>query len=511
MTRDKRTDHKELYRKLRTWPCARLWEEEVPRFDRATAAERIDSAGLIRAVGVVFSESGTAAQKEEVRTWLRGLLRDPCEKIRRYAMTALPKLGANPADEAGVLSLLGPATTARELKFLGRTLDKIGGSTTLEALKNQRSGGLRQTELKVKASVARRQEPGGVRMEGVLPAPGLRMHLRCRRGLEEILREEVEAQGKFRVVSVSSGLVAIRCAEPFKLGEVYALRCFATAGFSLGEAAGSDGLDAIAAIMTSPLARKILRTLTRGVIRYRLEFVEQGHQRGAVRDLANKAYARCAEILNDAREAPWTIHIHPIRAGSMVELVPRLRPDPRFRYRLADVPAASHPPLAAGMARIGGPMRDAIVWDPFCGSGLELIERSLLGGVRKVYGTDLSADAIAIARKNFAAAKIPAVQSSFACRDFRDFAGIEGLEPGAVTLIVTNPPMGKRVPVPDLRDLIANLFAIAAKVLRPGGRLVFPNPLPVESRDRSLKLISRRVIDLGGFDCNLEVYRKTAG
>ncbi len=373
------------------------------------------------------------------------------------------------------------------------------------------AGDLRQTELKVKASVARRQEPSAVRMGEPLAAPGLRVNLHCRSGLEEILRDEVEAQGKFRVASVTSGLVTVTCAKPFKLGEIYALRCFASAGFPLGEAPESGHPDALAAVMTSPLSRNILRAFTDGALRYRLDFVDKGHQRGAVRLLANKAYAMCPELLNDAREAPWTMAIHPTPAGSRVELSPRLRPDPRFDYRRADVPAASHPPLAAAMARLGGPLKDATIWDPFCGSGLELVERSLLGGVRNVFGTDISPEAVAIAKANFAAAAIPGAQANFACKDFRNFGEIAGLRAGGVSLIITNPPMGKRVPVPNLRGLIADLFAVAAASLRPGGLLVFANPVSMENPHGALALASRRVVDLGGFDCRLEVHRKIGG
>ncbi|HEX8296447.1 MAG TPA: methyltransferase [Chthoniobacteraceae bacterium] len=510
MSEAKTNAGKELYRKLRTCSCARLWEKEVPRFDRATTAERVQSVGLIRAVGVVFSESGTARQKEEVRKWLRGLLQDPEEKIRRYAMTALPKLGADPRNEAELLTLLNATSAERELKFLGRTLDKIGGAATLAALEEKQSGGLQQTKRKVRATVARREEPGGLRLDAPLSLSGVRMNLRCRRGLEEIVREELQADGKFRVLEVGSGLVTIGSSRPFTLAEVFRLRCFSTLGFPLGEVSASNGLDEIADVMTSAQARAILTTLTDGAIRYRLEFVEEGHRRGAVRLLANKAYARCPQILNDARESLWTVAIHPTADGSLVELMPRLRPDPRFTYRRADVPAASHPPLAACLARLAEPMREGIVWDPFCGSGLELIEVALLGGIRTVFASDRSADAVEVARANFSAAKIPDVQASFTTADLRDHARIAGLSAGTVSLIVTNPPMGKRVPVPNLRALIEDLLAIATKVLRPGGRLIFPNPLSVHNRHRELSLESRRLIDLGGFDCQLEVYRKAA-
>jgi hypothetical protein len=46
-------------------------------------------------------------------------------------------------------------------------------------------------------------------------------------------------------------------------------------------------------------------------------------------------------------------------------------------------------------------------------------------------------------------------------------------------------------------------------VLEPGGRLVFVNPLSVRPAGHALKQETRRKVDLGGFNCHLEMYRKT--
>jgi hypothetical protein len=211
---------------------------------------------------------------------------------------------------------------------------------------------------------------------------GLRIHLRGRAGLEGIVRDEVEEaarkHGKFRVAEVRTGLVAVTPMAPFSPGDICALRCFDTVGFVLGDAGAAKDAEFVArlaAMITSPLSRRLLETFTEGSIRYRLDFVALGHQRGAVRLVVNRAYELCPEILNDARSAPWTIAVHPAGRGNMVELTPRFTPDPRLAFRVGDVPAASHPPLAACMARLAGQREDEIVWDPFCGSGLELIER----------------------------------------------------------------------------------------------------------------------------------------
>jgi predicted RNA methylase len=505
---------KKLYQDLRALSWEELWADEVPRFDKASPKERSQRVAVVRAVGVVFSESGDPTHAEQVKLWLRGLLHDPCEKIRRYAMAALPKIGAGPGEEAELLSLLRSTTAGREKKFLAQALEKIGGAATLETMQAGNHGLLSQTEQKVKASLARSQSPSAIRMDATLSDfAGLRIHLCGRRGLEAIVREEAEdfikTHGKFRIADVSSGLVALTPVAPFSLADIYALRCFGTVGF-VPDSSPAGSIEELAPIIASPLSRRVLQAFTAGSIRYRLNFVDRGHQRGAVRLLAGRVYALCPEILNDARHVTWTMDIYPGGRGHTVELRPNLTPDPRFYYRRQDVPAASHPQLAAGMARLAGRVENEIVWDPFCGSGTELIESALLGGVRGIHGTDLSAEAIAIARGNFAAARLKPVPANFACSDFRDYAAGGSLGPDGATLIITNPPLGMRVPVGNLRGLMEDLFKVAATVLRPGGRLVLANPVFMAKPPRSFQLLTRQAVDFGGFDCRMEKYLKLA-
>ncbi|MEI8311273.1 MAG: methyltransferase, partial [Verrucomicrobiota bacterium] len=316
----------------------------------------------------------------------------------------------------------------------------------------------------------------------------------------------VEAGDRFRVLEQSDGLVVVEPAAPFSLADIYRMRCFGTAGFFLAAATGP--LNGPAELMTSPLALRLFGTFTEGPARYRVDFVSKGHQRGAVRELANRVYALCPEILNDPRSALWAADVRSTARSETVELRPRLVPDPRFAYRLHYLPAASHPPLAASMALLAGKMDGEIVWDPFCGSGIELIECATRGGARGLVGTDLSAEAIAMAQANFSAAGMASTDAKFVCRDFRDHASVDGLEAGRVGVIITNPPLGMRVPIPDIRQLIADLFSVAAVALRPGGRLVFVNPLRTELPHPGFKLQSRQLVDMSGFDCRLEMYLK---
>ena len=97
---------KDLYRELRALPWLRLWEQEVPRFNLASQDEKLRTVALIRAIGAGFTEASQPSLKEPVRKWLLSLLADPAEKIRRYAMAALPKIGAGRTEERQLLSLL---------------------------------------------------------------------------------------------------------------------------------------------------------------------------------------------------------------------------------------------------------------------------------------------------------------------------------------------------------------------------------------------------------------------
>ncbi len=503
---------KDHYKVLRELSCEELWDREVPAFDRTAGRERVRRVAVVRAVGVVFAESGTAEQRNAARDWLVQLLNDPEEKVRRYAAAALPKIGAGVPEEARILTLFESAASEREKRHLGRTLEKIGGEATLKM-----AGGHSRTAQKAAANVARAADAGGIDMEVMPPHPGgLRVHLRCRRGLEGILETEFQERNapdrKFRLLERLPGRLVIASAGAFSLSDLYAMRCFHTAGIVLGtvtHAPGDAPVEDWASVITSPVARTMLESLTRGPIRYRLEFASRGHQRGLIRELTDRVFTLCPGFLNDSRHAPWQIDIYDTAGGSCVELTPRLRPDPRFVWRQGDVPAASHPPLAASLARLAGPMEGERVWDPFCGSGLELIERALLGGVDHIFGTDLSPDALSTARMNLVASPAGCTPATFSCCDFRDTQAVEGLRPGAISLVVSNPPMGRRVPIADLRGLIQNFMATAAVALRPGGRLVFANPLRVSPANPALKLEFRQKVDLGGFHVHVEKYVKT--
>jgi 23S rRNA G2445 N2-methylase RlmL len=512
---------KELYRQLRNLPWEELWTREVPRFNAATARERLERVAVIRAVAVVFAESAARDQLNDVKAWLRSLLNDPQEKIRRYAVAALPKLGRDERDEKELLALAKKSASDREKKHVSSALSKIGGKETLQYAENLAPRALQR----IKANVVRAETPSAINLNaelgrtGVSPVPmgvsPIEILLRGRAGLETFVRDEAEAfiraHKNFRLRDTKTSLVILTATAPFTLTELFSMRCFDNVAFAL-PLIPKPGVQHLAGAITSPAALHIFPTLTTGPIRYRLDFVNKGRQRAAVRELADRIYSRQPELINGGGDTPWTIEIHATSKGARIILVPKISPDPRFTYRRRDIPAASHPPLAACMARLSlFPSLPSVksvgfgnetIWDPFCGSGLELIERALLGNVSKIIGTDLSAQALEIAQQNFTAAEIQNTETQFVASDFRQF------NPGPVDLIITNPPMGKRVPIPNLRQLIADLFDSAARYLKPGGRLVFANPLKISPTTASLKRDFSQLIDFGGFHCRLEKYLK---
>jgi 23S rRNA G2445 N2-methylase RlmL len=513
-----RTDN-ELYRRLRALSCADLWSGAVADFARATPGERQERVAVVRAVGLVFSRSGTSAERAEARAWLRGLLGDPSEKVRRYAIAALPKLDAGADTEAALLALLRASANEREKKAILEALAKIGSAATLAAVAGDAAAGeLVRTAQTVRARVVRKERPSALRLERAAADYGdLRLCLRCRDGLEDFVAEEARESaargGKFLAVETRRGAVVVAPTAPFSFADVYELRCFGTVGVILDVVRGADlagAAEGIAAAIVSPMARRVMTTWTEGSLRYRLSYVEKGRVRDEVRRIADRAYALCPDTLNDAREAPWAIDIHPGEGGFAVELRPRITPDPRFAYRGARVPGASYPPLAACMVRLAGCPAREVVWDPCCGTGVELIERARLGGVEAIYGTDLDANAAAIAARTIAGAAPGGVAAQISCADFRAFAAHGSPVLGRVTLVITNPPMGRRVRVPDLHAFVADLFDVAARVLAPGGRFVFANPTRIAPRGGALQLRYRQTVDVGGFACRVEKYVKPA-
>ncbi|MFO0658848.1 MAG: HEAT repeat domain-containing protein [Polyangiaceae bacterium] len=451
------------------------------------------------------------------RPLLISLLSDADDKTRRNAIIAAGKLAGDDVESA-LLTRWPLESRADHRRSLAASLGKIGTDRSLALLKKElkkvpsddASSSLRdamaQSVLMLERSLSRSSPASESSSIDMLASPSqpIEAVLVCRDGLEVVLEEEIdEIAPHFEPRIDGPGLVSISLHD--SLAKVFEARTLLSIAFPLKAKLGrhEDALaDAIVAALTSPEANRIIDTFTRGPATFRLAWASGGHRRAVVWAVARKIAETKSKLRNDPTSSAWeaVVHIDQERGGILVDLSPKAVADTRFDYRSTDVPASSHPTVAAALARVAGRRENDIVWDPFVGSGLELIERARLGGVLRSYGTDISEDALRAARVNLDAAKVSA---ELALEDARTFA------PSGVTLIVSNPPMGRRVERTGMiRDVLEQFLNHAARVLAPGGRMVWASPFPKPTAERAALLgleVTRRIrFDMGGFDAEIQ-------
>lgn len=470
------------------------------------------------------------------------LTRDPDPPAARNAIAVLGRLPAASlamhSVEPTLLALWRERPRPEDRRALAEALGKLGGPDTLAVLRAAQQDKdaepllqqvlaravlrLTRTALRPASAVA------AIAAEVALPQPREVAFL-CRAGLEPVLAEELSARGLApagaRLVPSAQlgepGRVMLRTARP--LAELLGARTATELAFPLplgrsgpaGRARESDEaalVEQLAAGLASAPTVQLLRALTRGPLRYRLHFAAMGHRRALVWRIAAAVSSRCPELYNDPKESPWELRLSggPPPAPARLELVPRQLSDPRFAYRLGDVPAASHPSLAAALARLSAAGAGDVVWDPFVGSASELIEVALLarrpGGpprLPQLIGSDLSEGALTTAAANAAAAGVTLrLQLGDAL----------GPPPPGLTRIITNPPMGRRVRRGEVTELLARFAAHAARALPPGGQLTWISPQPQRTTPvleaGGLTLVRHHAIDMNGFWARLEVWVK---
>jgi hypothetical protein len=436
---------------------------------------------------------------------LLGALTDADPKTRRNAAIALGHVPP-PADgvEAALLRAWHEDPRPEMRRSIAASLGKVGGADALPQLRE--AAGASDPEL---ARIAARAAMMVERTHSRGPAPSatldgaasprlpVEVRATSRAGLEDVMVAElrdVPAVSGARVVG--PGTVAFRLAGP--LNTLFAARTMITFAFPLPAATLAEGrsaADALAGIVASPLAQQILSTWTRGRPRYRIAWADGAHRRAATWEAARAIAQAAPDLVNDPRSSTWELSVSTPPGRVEAVLTPRAIDDPRFTWRLGDVPAASHPTVAAALAWVAGARPDDVVWDPFVGSGGELAERARLGPYAALIGSDLDPRALDVARRNLEAA---------GARATLEHADATVLAPEGVTLIITNPPMGRRASrEAGLSSVLDRFVAHAASVLRPGGRMVWIAPWPDRARaagvSAGLALDWSRTLDMGGF------------
>jgi 23S rRNA G2445 N2-methylase RlmL len=477
----------------------------APAVARAGAESPAARAAALRFLGRLAGEVDVPAVGA---TLLTGLA-DADERVRRAAAGALGR--ARPAGAAEALAAaLGREPGGSARRAITEALGKVGGSAALAALAGDAGGADTAREhgrakLMATRSLAR-ETPSTIAAERTAEKP-LRVALRCRAGLETILQGELPEAFGARILRDPPGGLRVEGTLRGAPLDLFKARTFLSLGFPLETASvGEDPTEALVAALTSPTALRILRRYTEGPLRFRLSFRGGGKRRAAVWKVAAEVAARAPDLVNDPTESPWEAVVHEAPGLLRVELVPAID-DPRFRYRAGDVPAASHPTIAAALARLGGVRADDVVWDPFVGSGTELCERGLLGPYQALLGSDVDPLALEVARRNLAAAGL---------RDATLVIGdATSMRPAGPppTLVITNPPLGRRVQRgAGLGGLLDRFVENAAGLLGKGGRLVWISPFPGRTRAvaeaHGMTVREVREVDMGGFAAELQVLIK---
>ncbi|MDB4998471.1 MAG: uncharacterized protein JWM74_5903 [Myxococcaceae bacterium] len=493
--------------------------------DLAASAPLAARPLLCRVVGVVGASLEDAPRAEAVTFVIAQLTNDDA-RTRRAAATALGKLGG-PEAEAALLDAAKKEEAPPERRAILAALGKIGTAAALELLAAIDVGTVHDAELKKIVSRAKlmigrtsmRANPSSIDLSRSSNAD-VPLVFFCRSGLAPVLSDELDALalpggGTWMARPDTDDPTVVRAAlrAGWPLARAFGARTALEIGFPLPEqkiGAGEDVVDAVVRALGSPAARAIFSTWTRGPVRYRVAWSQGGHRRAAVWSIAQRVQEIDPALVNDPTDTTWEARVveMPEDAPVAVEviLVPRAITDPRFLYRERDVPAASHPTIAAALARIAGVRADDVVWDPFVGSGTELVERARLGPYAELHGSDRDPNALEAARTNLRAAR---VEASLVHADALKHA------PEGVTLILTNPPMGRRVlKRSEAGDLAEQMVSRASEVLAPGGRLVWISPAVgrTERRAKNVGLVveMNHDVDMGGFTAAIQVLRRPA-
>ncbi len=487
--------------------------------------------------------------RETLFRTLATLTRDADLKTALNAVTALGQL-PSPRTEDVLMALWeaaglkaaevaeGGAEIRPEMRrALIRSLGKVGGSrakAALDAYATDHIQGdrlLSQSRLILDRSLAR-LETSAVTGDVELPQ-GSTVIFHGRRGLETFIEDELKGLlGPYhskiivtsgRVLWTVSGentakfahhLQAVRCAERWALLP-------SGRGAELAKAGRIE--DALVETLRDPQWQSWLQRMTVGSVRYRVDWREA--TTAEMWGLAERLKREVPALVNDPRESLWEIGVIPASNSSrdksrLIEIRPKGLRDQRFAYRDGTVPASSHAPLAAALARLAGVRADDVVWDPFCGAGTELIERALLGPYQSLWGTDLDDKALQVARRNIVCAGLVSEDSDLAASDV---GGLTAFGPRPIhlqradatqwdsarpSLTITNPPLGRRVARGQVRELIRVVTTHIARTLVPGGRLVWVSPFPEETRRiltaEGLNLTYTKMVDMGGFDAEMQ-------
>lgn len=455
------------------------------------------------------------ADRMDLSDWEQALaaaLADPDTRVVRAALRATGKLdeGNGARYERAAVEHLERAALP-EQRAAAEALGKLGGHAALTALRALQPDDpeLARRCAEAIALIERRQLRGeSTEILTAVPLPqATPVVLRCRPGTARFAKEQACALLGLSNQDLKVGPLGVNLIWTGSLAQLHCVRIAIDAALAFELTPGTDLAQRIANTLARPALAASLAAWSEGPLRFRLSFLDGSPRRAVVRAVAASLNERELPLHNDSREAPWSIQVD--LEGARLLCVPR-DPGLRFSYSRVQVPAASHPTLAALMAWVARPRPAETVWDPFCGSASELIECARLEPSVRLYGTDQSATAIAAASKNLKAAGLAIEPGALVQADALTTQPQGAHAPVRPSLIITNPPMGRRAMSGyGVHELLRRFVARAAALLPRDGRLVWVTPAAKVSaaagRDAGLQVIDHGAIDLAGLRVNLQV------
>jgi len=493
-----------------------LLRAQHPLCEEIASRSRTAEPSLRARLTRLASRRGKSEPSAALESFLLERLLDDDDRTRRSAAAGLGRM-RGPEVLRALVARCAIETNPAVLAELATGLGKMGGEEAEAALgllaerdAFRADDALRSTV--ERASLIHRRSKPASESRVVLdaaPEQPLSVAVHCRPGLEALLRSDLcrllgdDAHPDI----VAPGTVRVSLAHsPTRLQTCRLMTEFGFLVRAPRVEAQADSA-AFAELVASDRVWDVLRRWTSGTVRYRLTWMRAGKRRKMLWDVVVQAGRLRPALENAPSQSPWEIRLEETPHELIAELKPRYD-DRRFSYRRQDVPAASHPTVAAALIRIAEVKSSDVVWDPFVGSGLELCEAWLAARPHRLIGSDIDPDALTAARANLESVGAKGVELRRA-----NALDLDDIRP---TSIVTNPPLGRRVlRGQDVKGTLTAFVRHAADLLVPGGHLTWISPHPeatsAVAREVGLEVTHELHIDLGGIEGTVQRFRKRVG
>lgn len=179
-----------------------------------------------------------------------------------------------------------------------------------------------------------------------------------------------------------------------------------------------------------------------------------------------------------------------------------------FGRPIRDTISGTTPPkLATIMINLAEKGKDAVILDPFCGSGT-FLQQMLLAGYKHVYGSDISEKAIADTEKNLTwlKNKFPNVSSPKLFKsDVAEISKIVKKADAIVSETYMGPPLKKEPSEKGLKktvDILISIYDAAfrefGKILNKNGRIVLAIPA-FRIRNKNIYIPIEKILEKYGF------------